>query len=252
MGGLASGNLLSGLLAEWAPSPLHLIWWVEIGLAALGFIGLSLVPETVSNRTGFRLTVPKLRIPSEIRAQFLRAAIAGGSGFSVLGVLTAVTGIFLAQELHNTNRALTGFVVFLAFAGILIGQVSMRYLRADLAMPVALIGLIAGSALVGISLDLRSLSALIAGALVTGVSLGFMLARGLADIAAGTPVAQRGEAVSTFFAIQYTMLSLPVIGVGILIQVIGLRPAGMIFAGIVALLALAVLISALRDRPSTR
>lgn len=246
MGGLGSGNLLAGVLAEWAPSPLHLIWWVVIGFSILGALGLSLVPETVDHPSGFHLRVPRLRIPAGIRGVFLRAAITGGTGFSVLGVLTATTGLFLGQELHNTNHALTGFVVFLAFTGILVGQLAIRHIRSEFAMQVALAGLFAGALLIGLSLDIRSIAPLLAGALLTGISVGFALARGLADINAGAPPAQRGETVSTFFAIQYTMLALPAIGVGVMIQLIGLRPAGMIFAGLVAALAVVVLASTLR------
>lgn len=246
MGGLGSGNLLAGVLAEWAPSPLHLIWWAVIGFSILGAIGLILVPETVEKPSRFILRVPRLRIPEEIRGPFLRAAITGGTGFSVLGVLTATTGLFLGQELHNSNRALTGFVVFLAFTGILVGQLTVRFVRKDLVMQIALIGLFVGAILVGFSLDIRSIAPLLIGALVTGTSVGFALAHGLADINTGTPPAQRGESVSTFFAIQYTMLALPAIGVGVMIQIVGLRPAGMIFAGLVAVLAIVVLVSTLR------
>lgn len=246
MGGLGSGNLVAGILAEWAPSPLHLIWWVVIGFSMIGALGLSLIPETVEHPAGFQLRIPRLRIPAEIRGTFLRAAITGGTGFAVLGVLTATTGLFLAQELHNTNHALTGFVVFLAFTGILVGQLTIRYVRSDLAMQVALVGLFIGALLVGLSLDVRSIAPLLIGASLTGISVGFALARGLADINSGTPPAQRGETVSTFFAIQYTMLALPAIGVGVMIQLIGLRPAGMIFAGLVAALAVVVLVSTFR------
>jgi MFS family permease len=238
------------VLAEWAPSPLHLIWWVVIGFSIIGAIGLSLVPETVERPSGFTLRVPRLRIPNEIRGPFLRAAITGGTGFSVLGVLTAITGLFLGQELHSSNRALTGFVVFLAFTGILVGQMIVRFVRRDLVMHIALIGLFMGAILVGLSLDIRSITPLLIGALLTGTSVGFALAHGLADINTGTPPAQRGESVSTFFAIQYTMLALPAIGVGVLIQIIGLRPAGMIFTGLVALLAIVVLATTVRSQPA--
>jgi MFS family permease len=246
MGGLGSGNLLAGILAEWAPSPLHLIWWVVIGFSVVGALGLSLIPETVIKPTGFQFHMPRLRVPAEIRGGFFRAAITGGTGFSVLGVLTAITGLFLGQELHNRNHAVTGLVVSLAFFGILFGQLTVRRLSGELVMPVALVGLLAGAVLIGVALDLRAITPLIAGALITGISVGFALAHGLSEITAGAPPAQRGEAISTFFAIQYTMLALPAIGVGVLIQIVGLRPAGMIFAGLVAALSVVVLMSMLR------
>jgi hypothetical protein len=70
--------------------------------------------------------------------------------------------------------------------------------------------------------------------------------------ATATPPDRRGETVSTFFAILYAMLSVPVIGVGVLIQAIGLRPAGVVFAGLVAGLALTVAVSLLRGADSAQ
>ncbi len=51
---------------------------------------------------------------------------------------------------------------------------------------------------------------------------------------------RRGEAVSAFFAVLFTMLSVPVIGVGVLVRATGLRTAGVAFSAAVAVLALAV------------
>ena len=56
-----------------------------------------------------------------------------------------------------------------------------------------------------------------------------------------SPADQRAEVASSFFVVAYVAISLPVIGEGALAQAIGLRPAGLIFAGVVATLAGVVL-----------
>jgi hypothetical protein len=53
----------------------------------------------------------------EIRGAFIRAVLAAGSGFAVTGVLTAVSGLLLAQYLHVHSHAAAGGVVCLAFSG---------------------------------------------------------------------------------------------------------------------------------------
>jgi hypothetical protein len=53
---------------------------------------------------------------------------------------------------------------------------------------------------------------------------------------------------SSFFVVMYVAIALPVIGVGILAQAIGLRPAGLIFAAAVAMVAMVVLVLLGRDR----
>ncbi|MFC9324520.1 MFS transporter [Kitasatospora sp. NPDC057015] len=240
MGGLACGTLLAGVLAQWAGAPLRLPWVVTLALVAAALLALLVVPETVAEPTGFRPRLQALRVPAEIRPAFLRAALTAGSGFAVLGVLTAVTGLFLGTVLHLTNHALTGLVVFTAFACTALGQFAARALPPRRALPAACAGLVLAAALVATALLAETVAPLLAGAAVVGLATGVAVGDGLGVINGGTPPQRRGEAVSTFFAILYTMLSVPVIGVGLLIQAAGLRTAGVVFSALVALLAVGV------------
>ena len=63
------------------------------------------------------------------------------------------------------------------------------------------------------------------------------------------PADRRSEVSSTFFLILYVAISIPVIGVGAGEQVFGLVPTAVVFAGLVALLAVAAFVSLLR-RPA--
>jgi len=182
-----------------------------------------------------------------VRATFLRAAFAAGSGFAVLGTLTAVTGLFVAQVLHLTSHLLAGSVVGIAFVCSALGQLLARRFEPDRVLPVACAGLALAAGLIALALATATLAPLIAGAAVNGLATGAALGAGLTAVAIGTELHERGEASSTFFAILYGMLSLPVVGVGILTEVVGLRPAGEIFAAVVAALALTVLASLLRS-----
>ncbi|AUY54087.1 MFS transporter [Streptomyces sp. CB01881] len=257
MGGLAGGTLLSGALAEWAGSPLRLPWTVMLALTALALAGLLAVPamapaaapEAAPTGSGdrprgsaarFRPRFQPLRIPAGIRPAFLRAALAGGSGFAVLGVLTAVSGLFLANVLGLRHHALTGLVVCLAFAATAVGQLLARVLPKPRALPAACAGLVLAAALIATALLTESLPPLLLGACVNGLATGTAVGTGLGAINGGVAPQQRGEAVSTFFAVLYGMLSVPVVGVGVLIQVTGLRTAGVTFSALVAVLAVAV------------
>jgi hypothetical protein len=65
-----------------------------------------------------------------------------------------------------------------------------------------------------------------------------------------SPPDRRGEVASSFFVIAYVAISLPVVGVGVVAELSGLRTAGIIFAATVAAAALTVLI--LLSRRSVR
>ncbi|GAA2818816.1 MFS transporter [Kitasatospora sp. CM 4170] len=250
MGGLAGGTLLSGLLTTWVDTdaPLRLPWTVTLALTAVALIALPAVPETVGSPAGFRLRFQRLRVPADIRPAFLRAALTGGSGFAVLGVLTSVSGLFLATVLDMHSPALTGLVVCLAFATTAVGQLLARVLPAPRALPTACAGLVLASALIATALLTSTLAPLLIGACVNGLATGTAVGTGLGAVNTGVAPQRRGEAISTFFAVLYTMLSVPVVGVGILIQATDLRTAGVTFSALVAALALVVAAGLLRHR----
>ncbi|MCA2221999.1 MFS transporter [Nonomuraea aurantiaca] len=248
MGGLACGTLLAGILADLAPAPLRTPWVVVGALAVLGLLGVAATRESAAHRSGFTPRLEPLRVPGEIRADFLRSAMAAGAGFAVLGVLTAVIGLFLGTLAHQSSHALTGLVVFVAFAGTALGQLLNRVLSAAVALPAACLGLIAAAALIGTALATAWLVPLLLGAVINGLATGVAIGHGLAGIVTRGAPHHRGASVSAFFAILYAMLAVPAIGVGVLIHVSSLRPAGEVFSGAVALLAVAVLLSLLGAR----
>ncbi|MER7754548.1 MFS transporter [Kitasatospora sp. NPDC097643] len=252
MGGLAGGTLLAGVLAEWAGSPLRLPWTVMLVLTGVALVALLAVPETVARPTGFHPRLQPLRVPAPVRPAFLRAAVAGGSGFAVLGVLTAVSGLFLATVLGLHNHALAGLVVCLAFAATAVGQLLARALPPARALPAACAGLVLAAALVATALITSSLAPLLLGACLNGLATGTAVATGLGTVNGGVPPERRGEAVSAFFAILYTMLSVPVVGVGLLIRATDLRTAGVVFSAVVAALALAVAAGLARRTPAAQ
>ncbi|HTF08824.1 MAG TPA: MFS transporter [Asanoa sp.] len=251
MGGLASGTMLAGILAQWAGHPLRLSWVVDLALVGISLVGLVTVAETV-RRTRPTFRFQRLSIPHEIRGEFVRASAAAGAGFAVLGVLTSVTGILLGTELGRDDPALTGFVVFLGFAFTAAGQLIDRRLPPRVSLPAACVALVVAAGLIAWAVLGAALAPLLAAAVVVGLGTGSAVSAGLRAIATGVPAERRGEAFSAFFAILYTVLALPAIGVGVVIEYANLHWAGGIFSLIVALLALTVLISLSRRRPGVK
>ncbi|WP_030238642.1 MULTISPECIES: MFS transporter [unclassified Streptomyces] len=246
MGGLACGTLIAGILADLAPSPLRTPWVVMLVLAAIGTLGVLVNGESSAHRSGFSLQVQPLHVPAEIRSDFLRSAMAAGAGFAVLGVLTAVTGLFLGTVLHESSHTLTGLVVFIAFACTALGQLLVRTLKPATALPASCLGLIVASGLIAAAMATSTLGPLLVGAAVNGLATGIAVGHGIGGITTRSAPQHRGASVSTFFAILYSMLAVPAIGVGVLIRETSLRPAGETFSAVVAALSLGVLLSLVR------
>jgi MFS family permease len=250
MGGLGCGPLLAGVLAQTAPVPLRLPFWVHLGLLLPAALGIVLIAEPVAQNDGGRprLKPQSLAVPKEMRATFARAALAAFAGFAVLGLATAISPAFLGKELGVDNLAVVGVVVFGVFVGSTAGQLLLEVVPDPAALPAGCAGLIAGMVLLAGGLAARSLALLVAGAVLAGVGQGLSFRAGLTAVNAEAPEDQRGEVASSFFVVAYVALAIPVIGEGVLAELTSLRTAGLAFAAVVAAIAATVLLLLARQR----
>ncbi|MFJ8675324.1 MFS transporter [Streptomyces sp. NPDC093589] len=251
MGGLGCGPLLSGLLAQYAPFPLTLPFLAHLLLVAVACVVTWLLPETV-RRPGrpSRLRLQGLSLPREVRGVFPASAVAAFAGFALLGLFTAVAPSFVAETLDVHNLAVTGAIVFTVFLGSTLGQLLSGRLGVRRALPGGCLVLVVGLLLVGTSLAVTSLPVLVIGAVCGGVGQGLAFRAGLTAVSAAAPPEHRGGTISAFFLVAYLGISLPVVGVGALTLSLGLRGAGLTFAGCVIVLAVCVGLYVLRNPPT--
>ncbi|MEV4561735.1 MFS transporter [Kitasatospora sp. NPDC049285] len=258
MGGLGCGTLLSGFLAEYAPNPLVLPFVVHLVMLAASFAVVWLLPETVAGARPLRTArVQRPTLPPEVRGVFVPAGIATFAGFALLGVFTSVSPAFLAEDLGIHNHATVGLVVFAAFFASTIGQLLVPRLGTARAIPLGCAVLIIGLGLLSISLATTTLPALVLAALVGGAGQGMGLRGAVGEVAAAAPADRRGGVLSALFVVAYFGISIPVIGVGLLAEPLGLADAGLVFAACMALLAAASAVYLVRragtgDRPPAR
>lgn len=242
--GLGLGPVLAGALAELAPAPLALPYATHIVLVLLVGVGVWRVAEPIERAEGpVRWRPQRISVPPEVRGVFVRAATAGFAGFAVLGLFTAISPSFLTQVLRVTNHFVDGLVVFTLLGFSALGQVASSRLRERPALIVGAGGLVVGVLVVGLSIALASLVLLVVGAAIAGVGQGMSFRAGLGAVNAGSPPERRSEVASSFFLVLYVAISLPVIGVGVASAAFGLVTAGVVFSGLVALVAAAAFVS---------
>jgi MFS family permease len=248
MGGLAIGPLLAGLLAQFAPLPLRLPFWVVLGMILVAAAAVWTIPETVParERRGFRFRLPE--VPSQVRPVFVPAATAGFAGFAVLGLFAAVAPSILGQLLDEPSHALSGAIVFAVFGASALVQVTLSGRIGARALHVGCALLIAGMGLLAASLAAGSLSLLIAAAIVAGLGQGLSFHAGLDAVSAKAPADLRGTVASSFFIVMYLGLSVPGIGEGIAEAGLGLRTSGIAFSVAVAALAAVALATLIPSR----
>ncbi|MCW2705938.1 MAG: Transporter, major facilitator family protein [Blastococcus sp.] len=247
VGGLSVGPLVAGFLAQFAPLPLRLPFWVALGLILLATLAVWAMPETVDLPEHPRLRISRPDLPPQVRPVFIRAATAGFAGFAVLGLFTAVTPSFLLDLLHEPNHALSGAVVFTVLAASTLGQVALARRFGHRALAAGCVALIAGMGLLAAGLAATSLALVIASAIVAGLGQGLCMRAGLEAVNTQAPAQRRAGVASTFFIVMYVAIALPVIGVGIAATHLGLQTTGIAFSiafAAIAAVALATLIPA--------
>ncbi|MFD5716361.1 MFS transporter [Streptomyces sp. NPDC127036] len=237
MGGLGCGPLLAGLLAQFAPWPLYLPFIVHLALVACSVAVVLWLRETVGERSPLSSLRPhRPRLPREVRAVFGPPAIAAFVGFALFGVFTSVSPAFLVESLNVTNHAVTGLVVALAFFASTAGQLAVGRVGPTRSLPLGCAALLAGLALLAGALRWDLMVLVVLSALVGGAGQGLAFRGALSTVAGASPADQRAAVISTLFVVAYTGISLPVIGVGLLVGPIGLEGAGLVFIACMAVL----------------
>ncbi|MEZ0359327.1 MFS transporter [Mycobacterium sp. SA01] len=250
IGGLGTGPILAGILAQYAPSPLKLTYLVHIGLMVLAAAAILSVPET-SSRTG-KLGLQRLSVPPEVRSVFITAALAAFAGFAVTGLFTSVAPSLLTNVIGIGNHALAGLMAGSIFGASAVAQIAGTRIEPQRAVALGCAILAVGMGILVVALHYSSLTGLIAAAVVAGAGQGISFSRGLAAVAERTPADRRAEVSSTYFVVAYIAISIPVIGEGFAAQAWGLRTGGTVFAVAVGVLAVACLAAILwqESRPA--
>ncbi|MFT7338231.1 MAG: putative MFS family arabinose efflux permease [Marinobacter maritimus] len=244
MGGLGLGPMLAGALSQYLPSPLVLTYLVHIALAMLALICVWWAPETVKKPTHPKLSLQRLNVPPEVRGVFVPAAIAGFAGFAVCGFFTSIAPAMMGNVLGYDNRLLIGVVAGSIFIASTLGQLLQDKLPLHLRLPIGCATLVAGVTPVALGIHVQSLALFMAGAVIAGMGQGIAFRAGMGAIAAASPPAERAAVTSTFFIVAYIAISVPVIGIGLMANVLSLKTTGVIFSvfvGLMAALALFIL-----------
>ncbi|MEV0948200.1 MFS transporter [Rhodococcus sp. NPDC049939] len=247
-GGLGLGTLTAGVLADVTSSPLMIPYLLNLVLALLALVGLWIFVPAPQTPPAWRIRPIRLQVPSAIRGAFVLAVLAAGAAFSVSGVLTAVSALFVAEFLGLMSHTLPGLLVGLAFLFMAIGQLVARRIPAASALLVGCIGLMISAALLALALVETAFAPMLASSVVLGLAGGLCFNAAVATTVEQVEQDLRGGVSSALFAGIYVMLAVPAIGVGVLTDFTDLRVAGVVFTGLVELLIVAVVIAQLVGR----
>ncbi|TPM38701.1 MFS transporter [Mesorhizobium sp. B2-3-4] len=247
--GLGFGALVSGLLAQYEPWPLRLVFIVY--LAALGVVTVLVwrTRETVARPGGLRQVSmrPRLSVPVQIRARFVAPAVTGFGAMALVGFYAAVAPSILAQQLHEANHAVAGALFFELAMVAALAIVALARMQSSTAMLAALALMIPSAVLVVAAQMLASMALMVAATACCGVAAALGYRGGLQVVNEIAPRDRRAEVVSSFFICCFVGNALPVIGIGIVSTYASPVAASLAFAVMIILFSLVALGFGLRQ-----
>jgi MFS family permease len=246
-GGVALGPLISGLLAQYMPWPLHLPFALYIAVVAVTALFIARSPETVSATQSPSRNGSTISIPRSIRAQFVAPAVTAFTMFALYGFYFSLVPSVLTESLHQSNHAVGGAVVFelglVSAATILV----TRRLASRTCMLLALVVLLPSLVLLIVAQAQGSLPLLLLGTTLSGISGALGYRGSLQVVNQIAPAEQRAGVASAYFLVCFVGNSLPVIAVAMLTRAFNSLVADGLFAVTLAVLALVAL--AVSKRP---
>jgi predicted MFS family arabinose efflux permease len=248
IGGLAFGPLIAGCLARYAPHPLTLPFDVFVVALGIAFVALIAVPE---GHPGMwprpRYRPQRLKVPAHAREQFVAALAGTFLCFAVFGLFAGLAGRFLVEPLGHPSPALTGLAIFLTFAAGITVQVTTITVPAQRLIARGLAPALAGLAILVLCAwtSPPSLTLFLIGGLVAGAGGGAIFRGSLSVVIETSRQDERAGALTTFFVAGYAGISLPVLGLGVALEVLSARVTLLVFGlgvGLGLLLAAPLLI----------
>ena len=237
--GCAAGPLLSGMLAQFAPAPLQLSYYVYLVLLCGSAGAILFVPETVMHpkRLGEVSLRPRIGVPQPVRLQFLSPAVTGFATFALIGFYAALIPSLLGESLHQSAPAVAGAIVCELFGIAAVTILVSGRLESRATMLSALAVLLPSVWLLVAAEAVHSMPLLLGAAALGGVCGGLGYRGSLEVINRIAPADRRSEVVSSLLIALFAGNSVPVIGIGLLSTVAGAPAAHMAFAIMISALA---------------
>ncbi|WP_024779708.1 MFS transporter [Pseudomonas corrugata] len=246
--GMACGALGCGLLAEFAPLPLQLTYWLLLGLLLAQAIYLWRLEESVSPQPGaWQSLRPTLHVPTQARRPLWLVLPLNLAAWAVGGFYLSLAPSLVRTATGSTSNLIGGALVA---ALTLTGALSIYTLRnqgAEKMLRLAASLLITGLALVLIAAHTGSLPLFFIGTLVTGSGFGAGFLGALRSIMPLALPHERAGLMSAFYVLSYLAFSLPSLLAGNLTRVFGLIPTTDGYGLVLILLASAALLGLLRQ-----
>lgn len=247
--GMALGGMGCGLLAEFAPAPLHLTYWLLLVLFAMQAVVVWRLPESVTRQSGAWASLrPTLHVPVQARATLWRVLPLNTATWALGGFYASLAPSLVRAATGSTSNLIGGATVAaLTVTGALMIY-TLRNQAATKALQLGASSLPAGVVLILLGVHSASLPLFFLGTLVAGCGFG---AGFLGAVRSLVPLAlphERAGLMSAYYALSYLAFCLPALLAGNLARIFGLVATTDGYGAVLMVLVLSAMAGLLRSR----
>jgi MFS family permease len=250
-GGGALGAIGASALAQYAPAPTRLVWWILLGAFAAGALAVLAMAEPGTPRPGALSSLrPRVSVPRPARGAFVAAVPCLVGLWALVGFYFSLGPSLVAQLLHSGNL-LWGGVVLLVLGGTSAAAAG-ALTKADpsRAMLAGCIALSVGALVTFAAIETGTPAALFLGTAVAGLGWGPAFMGAYRGTVVLVPSGQRAGLITAIYIVSYVALGTAVIG-GVTTTVYGLHATALVYSVVVAGLTAAAAAILLVRRPGT-
>jgi MFS family permease len=247
--GMALGAMGCGLLAEFAPQPLQLTYWVLFALFVMQALYVWRLPESVTRQPGAWASLrPTLHVPIQARRMLWRVLPIDLAVWALGGFFASLAPSLVRTATGSTSNLIGGATVaVLTVTGALMIY-TLRHRPADKVLLLGASLLPAGVALILLAVHSASLPLFFFGTLVAGGGFGAGFLGALRSIVPLALPHERAGLMSAFYALSYLAFCLPSLLAGNLTRTFGLVVATDGYGAVLIILSLGALVGLMREQ----
>jgi MFS family permease len=227
--GTATGPLIGGIMAQYLPYPLRLVYLISIVLVILPALTFSPLKDISKKNPELKLHFPS--IDREVIKLFLLSSFVAFVAWSITAFFMSLAPVYIIKLSGIENIAIGGIVVFLMLGVASVFQVISLRFKIRNSMLSGMFFIAFAVIFILISIMRNSLYIFIVGTVLAGMGQGFSFTGATREIKAISPPEKTGDMLANYYIIIYIGVGLPVILLGLLDRITGLFQ-GILYYGI--------------------
>jgi MFS family permease len=236
--GTAVGPLLGGVMAEYFPFPLRLVYILSLIIVIIPSLSIIPLINKAASHNNFKFHFPKLEM--EAKNLFVLSAASAFVAWTITAFYMSLSPVYIIRLLNISNIAISGLMVFLMLGIASIMQVLSMRRSIYSSMTIGIISLIFAIVFIIISLPVKSIAIFLLGTIMAGIGQGFTFTGATREIRAIAHPLKMGDTLSSYYIVIYSGVGVPILVLGFLDRILGLF-SGILYYGI-AIISVSIII----------